>query len=418
MHGGRLSAYSEGEGKGSCFNLCLPLTKGTTSRTPSMTIPPTSTHTDTVINSNPASSEIIAAVSDASSSSAPSSASLFNKTQQQSDNTHLGLDLVGDEDKIIVQNTTTTTINHNANTTSVTTTTPTFNTSGEEAKEDKSIQMINKVIGTEFIPSDVRSNATSVNSTLHSPVSGDSAARTRSRSESQSLISQSEGSSKVRFTHDTEVSMSTPPFKQYLKSSMSKTSPGKFPNRPRYFTEQYLGITGGSAAADSYLSSPIPSYISSNDVSHKKRKEIQYLKFLVVDDSIANRKMMVKALNMEFNLENGFELYMEEAENGQICLDKVLPYLQQPPQQTQTDNNRPVIRTSINRCRSQQSHMSYSISTAADRSMINKTKLFDAVLMDVNMPVMDGVTATKRLRDAGFTGAIFASKCLFLFTYI
>jgi PAS domain S-box-containing protein len=76
-------------------------------------------------------------------------------------------------------------------------------------------------------------------------------------------------------------------------------------------------------------------------------------KVLVVDDGAENRELVVLVLN-----ENGLEV--EEAENGQVAVDKC----------------------------------------AATR--------YDAILMDMSMPVMDGFTATRVLRGRGLRTPIFA----------
>jgi PAS domain S-box-containing protein len=76
-------------------------------------------------------------------------------------------------------------------------------------------------------------------------------------------------------------------------------------------------------------------------------------RILVVDDGAENRELVVLVLS-----ENG--LTVEEAENGQVAVDKV----------------------ALNR--------------------------YDAILMDMSMPVMDGYTATRTLRSRGVTTPIIA----------
>jgi len=88
------------------------------------------------------------------------------------------------------------------------------------------------------------------------------------------------------------------------------------------------------------------------DGAHR-RWQFPPAKILVVDDGAENRELVVLVLT-----ENG--LAVEEAENGQVAVD---------------------------RC----AHTRY-----------------DAILMDMSMPVMDGFTATRTLRERGLATPIFA----------
>jgi hypothetical protein len=97
--------------------------------------------------------------------------------------------------------------------------------------------------------------------------------------------------------------------------------------------------------------------------------ESQNYKILIVDDSGLNRRMLKRLLHV-----SGYDF--DEAEDGLIALDKV---------------------------------------TARMASVTEGH--YDVILMDYVMPNMDGPTATKAIRDLGYTAPIFG-KCIILLVHI
>ena len=89
------------------------------------------------------------------------------------------------------------------------------------------------------------------------------------------------------------------------------------------------------------------------------------LRVLVVDDASSNRKMLCRVLRSRCSL-------MVEADNGQKAVD--------------------IVRQSMFDC---------------DQLSTSTNTTFDLILMDFVMPVMDGPTAIKEIRDLGYKGVIF-----------
>ena len=101
--------------------------------------------------------------------------------------------------------------------------------------------------------------------------------------------------------------------------------------------------------------------IASSCVSKTARPK----KILIVDDATLNRKMLWKLLTQRGH-------YCEQAENGLIGLNMIKEaYDLQPADPTDFDN-----------------------------------KPYEVVVMDIVMPVMNGIDATKEIRNLGFTGPI------------
>ena len=85
-----------------------------------------------------------------------------------------------------------------------------------------------------------------------------------------------------------------------------------------------------------------------------------YGRVLIVDDTFMNRKMLRRVLGSRFE-------YFDEAENGQVAVEMV-----------------------------------------KERMADNSQSKYDVITMDYQMPVMDGVTATRLIRELSFDGIIIA----------
>jgi hypothetical protein len=94
----------------------------------------------------------------------------------------------------------------------------------------------------------------------------------------------------------------------------------------------------------------------------------QKLDILIVDDSGLSRKMLSKLLCTT-------GCTFDEAEDGLIAVDKVKTKMSVFPNESEKD-------------------------------------IFDVILMDYVMPNMDGPTATKAIRDLGYTAPIFGKYCI------
>ena len=107
-----------------------------------------------------------------------------------------------------------------------------------------------------------------------------------------------------------------------------------------------------------------PSEFITNDNSRRPSEFIkQKLDILIVDDSGLSRKMLSRLLRT-----SGY--VFDEAEDGVIALEKVKAKMSGVTYGSEKDN-------------------------------------FDVILMDFVMPNMDGPTATKAIRDMGYTAPIF-----------
>jgi PleD family two-component response regulator len=94
----------------------------------------------------------------------------------------------------------------------------------------------------------------------------------------------------------------------------------------------------------------------------------QKLDILIVDDSGLSRKMLCRLLRTT-------GCTFDEAEDGLIAVDKVKTKMSVFPNESEKD-------------------------------------VFDVILMDYVMPNMDGPTATKAIRELGYTAPIFGKYCI------
>jgi CheY-like chemotaxis protein len=100
------------------------------------------------------------------------------------------------------------------------------------------------------------------------------------------------------------------------------------------------------------------------------------LKILVVDDSAPNRKMLCRILSRK-------NAVCEQAEDGLVALNMVEKLISALPESD-----------------------SYQIDIESAMSGNSDTRNYDIILMDYQMPNMDGPTAIKEIRNIGFKGFV------------
>ena len=162
-----------------------------------------------------------------------------------------------------------------------------------------------------------------------------------------------ENEDSVRDFHETDFqrTRSEPPILLFQnRNSISKLETASLKIHP--ISEKYLNKH--ATMSDSFGEG------KGNDVHMIEDSHIPLLRnrILIVDDSPMNRKMMKRILEIRFDS-------LAEAENGQQALDMVRASLEQ-----------------------------------------GEDARYDVITMDYQMPVMDGVTATRRIRQLGYTGQI------------
>lgn len=153
---------------------------------------------------------------------------------------------------------------------------------------------------------------------------------------------------------------------------------------------------------DQFFTPPPVDSTGASGVSGGKEGSARERRVLVVDDSKLNRKMLVRLLERRGH-------QCEEAEDGLEAIEKVFgqgyPEGVNPApdcviQKDDDDEEYTLIDTEIEL--EEIDKMGYRTIRTGEGGLSR----FDTVLMDYEMPKMNGPTACKRLRDLGFTGLI------------
>lgn len=179
----------------------------------------------------------------------------------------------------------------------------------------------------------------------------------------------------------------TPDVSIFVPMSSVTTKPTETETNSSY-RQSSIELSGSSTREMFFNGLDLPSGELYWDEGHSAKKDVhvnadlsedeesRHIEVLVVDDSKLSRRMLLRYLQ-------GESYTCDEAEDGLVAVQKVLKRSQVTTEECESPNEL-VIHDLPG----------------------NSLKMYDAILMDFMMPVMDGPTATRKIRDMGYEGLI------------